>query len=157
MNKSCIYICENSPPQIILAYAQQFKEDFSRFLRLRSQELTEGGSMVLVFLGRETSDHFDRGNSFLWELLARSFSILISKVYKMFIFIRRFLFSQTNISSNHKMRHLYIIFHLSSLKIGGNSIRFSQLDVQFFWIDMIWENISLLILFCKIEGGDVYV
>ncbi|XP_057530354.1 probable methyltransferase TCM_000336 [Amaranthus tricolor] len=79
MNKGCIYICERSPQTIIRAYAQQFREDFSRFLRLRSQELTPGGSMVLVFLGREGLDHIDRGNSFLWELLARSFTILISK------------------------------------------------------------------------------
>lgn len=79
MNKGCIYICESSPPRIITAYAQQFREDFSRFLRHRSQELKKGGSMVLVFLGREGLVHFDRGNSFIWELLARSFRILVSK------------------------------------------------------------------------------
>ncbi|XP_021718052.1 salicylate carboxymethyltransferase-like [Chenopodium quinoa] len=79
MNKDCIYICESSPPTIIEAYAQQFQEDFSRFLKLRSQELTTGGRMVLVFLGRESPNHIDRGNSFLWELLTRSFAFLISK------------------------------------------------------------------------------
>lgn len=86
MNKGCIYICESSPPTITLAYAQQFREDFSRFLRLRSQEITKGGRMVLVFLGRECCDHIDRGNSFLWQLLARSFAILVSKVVKYTLF-----------------------------------------------------------------------
>lgn len=79
MNKGCIYICESSPSTIIQAYVHQFREDFSQFLRLRSQELTTGGRMVLVFLGRDSPNHIDRGNSFLWELLARTFSILISK------------------------------------------------------------------------------
>ncbi|KAL2906700.1 Salicylate carboxymethyltransferase [Bienertia sinuspersici] len=79
MNKGCIYISESSPPRIIVAYSQQFRDDFSRFLHLRSQELTKGGRMVLIFLGRETPHHFDRGNSFLWNLLAQSFAVLISK------------------------------------------------------------------------------
>ncbi|KAK9749647.1 hypothetical protein RND81_02G140800 [Saponaria officinalis] len=78
-NKGCVYICKASPPSIIPAYAQQFRDDFSRFLRLRSQELTNAGRMVFVLLGRENSNHIDRGNSFLWELLAQSFNILISK------------------------------------------------------------------------------
>ncbi|KAH9606447.1 hypothetical protein KSS87_002845 [Heliosperma pusillum] len=79
LNKGCIYICKESPASIIQAYVQQFQDDFSRFLRLRSQELKNGGRMVLVLLGRENTDHIDRGNSFLWQLLAQSFRILISK------------------------------------------------------------------------------
>lgn len=79
MNKGCIYICEESPPTISLAYQRQFQEDFSTFLSLRSQELIRGGKMVLVFLGRDGPNHVDRGNSFLWQLLARSFSDLISQ------------------------------------------------------------------------------
>ncbi|XP_074308913.1 putative methyltransferase TCM_000336 [Silene latifolia] len=79
MNKGCIYICKESPASIIQAYVQQFQDDFSRFLRLRSQELKNGGRMVLVLLGRENTNHIDRGNSFLWQLLAQSFRILVSK------------------------------------------------------------------------------
>uniref|UniRef100_A0A7C9DKQ2 Jasmonate O-methyltransferase n=2 Tax=Opuntia streptacantha TaxID=393608 RepID=A0A7C9DKQ2_OPUST len=78
-NKGCIYICEESPPTISLAYQRQFQEDFSTFLSLRSQELIRGGKMVLVFLGRDGSNHIDTGNSFLWQLLARSFIDLISQ------------------------------------------------------------------------------
>lgn len=78
-NKGCIYINDNSPPEIMMAYVEQFKEDFSRFLSLRSKELVKGGKMVLVFLGRDNHNHVDRGNSFLWKLLAQSFTLLISQ------------------------------------------------------------------------------
>ncbi|GMH25179.1 hypothetical protein Nepgr_027022 [Nepenthes gracilis] len=79
INRGCIYICPKSPPQVIQAYVRQFQEDFPLFLRLRSQELISGGRMVLIFLGREGRDHIDRGSSFLWELLSRSFAILIAQ------------------------------------------------------------------------------
>ncbi|KAF5454418.1 hypothetical protein F2P56_024085 [Juglans regia] len=44
-----------------------------------SRELVVGGRMVLILLGRESQDHVDRGNSFFWELLSRSFAELVSK------------------------------------------------------------------------------
>lgn len=80
LNKGCIYICESSPAVVAEAYCKQFREDFSRFLGARSEELVEGGRMVLIFLGRRGPEHVDRGNSFFWELLSRAFAILISKV-----------------------------------------------------------------------------
>ncbi|GAB4848544.1 hypothetical protein Ancab_003250 [Ancistrocladus abbreviatus] len=79
INKGSIHICPNSPPQVIQAYERQFQEDFSLFLRLRSQELVVGGQMVLVFLGRQGPNHIDRGHSFFWKLLTKSFTILISQ------------------------------------------------------------------------------
>ncbi|CAH9105690.1 unnamed protein product [Cuscuta europaea] len=79
INKGSIYICEGSPPEVAQAYVDQFYLDFPLFLGLRSAELIVGGKMVLIFLGRESHLHLDRGNSFLWELLVRSFSTLISK------------------------------------------------------------------------------
>ncbi|RAL46555.1 unnamed protein product [Cuscuta campestris] len=78
-NKGSVYITEGSPPEVAQAYAHQFNLDFSLFLGLRSKELIMGGKMVLIFLGRETSIHIDRGNSFLWDLLTKAFSTLISK------------------------------------------------------------------------------
>lgn len=81
-NKGKVYISESSPPCVFRAYLKQFQEDFFLFLRLRSQELVNGGKMVLIFLGRESQDPVhDRGNSFLWELLSRSLAYLVSKVY----------------------------------------------------------------------------
>ncbi|GMN29381.1 hypothetical protein TIFTF001_002411 [Ficus carica] len=79
INKGTIYISESSPHEVSQAYLKQFQEDFSLFLRSRSEELTSGGRMVLILLGRGGPDHVDRGNSFFWELLSRSFSILVSE------------------------------------------------------------------------------
>lgn len=79
INKGQVYISESSPPQVSQAYFKQFQEDFSLFLRSRSEELVVGGRMVLILLGRRGQDHVDRGNSFLWELLSRSLVKLVSK------------------------------------------------------------------------------
>jgi hypothetical protein len=68
------------PPLVSQAYYAQFQEDFSLFLRSRSEELTTGGRMVLIMLGRIGPDHVDRGNSFYWELLSRSLAILATQV-----------------------------------------------------------------------------
>ncbi|XP_050226695.1 probable methyltransferase TCM_000336 [Mercurialis annua] len=79
INKGNIYISESSPLLVSQAYYTQFKEDFSMFLRLRSEEVTTGGRMVLILLGRIGPDHVDRGNSFYWELLSRSLALLVSQ------------------------------------------------------------------------------
>ncbi|PNY06761.1 salicylate O-methyltransferase-like protein [Trifolium pratense] len=80
LNKGCVYICDKTPEVVSKAYSQQFQEDFSLFLRSRSEELVVGGKMVLTFLGRRGPEHVDRGNSFFWEILTRSFTILVSQV-----------------------------------------------------------------------------
>ncbi|CAH1413591.1 unnamed protein product [Lactuca virosa] len=79
VNKGSLYISESSSPQVSKAYFDQFQEDFSMFLRSRSKELLAGGRMVLILLGRRDRSHVDRGNSFLWELLSRSFATLVSQ------------------------------------------------------------------------------
>lgn len=79
VNKGSIYISESSPPEVSQAYFRQFQEDFHLFLRSRSKELVAGGRAVLILLGRSGSNHVDRGSSFLWKILTRSFRILISK------------------------------------------------------------------------------
>lgn len=60
----------------------QFRRDFWEFLRKRGEEVVSGGRMVLILLGRDGADHVDRGNSFMWHLLARAFAILVSQVTK---------------------------------------------------------------------------
>lgn len=80
INKGKVYISECSPAVVSQAYFKQFQEDFSMFLGSRSRELTAGGCMVLILLGRIGPDHVDRGNSFFWELLSRSLAILVSQV-----------------------------------------------------------------------------
>ncbi|CAH2076448.1 unnamed protein product [Thlaspi arvense] len=79
INKGCVNICSSSPEAVSKAYYSQFKEDFSIFLRHRSEELVASGRMVLIILGREGPDHVDRGNSFFWELLARSIADLVAQ------------------------------------------------------------------------------
>ncbi|KAI7746300.1 hypothetical protein M8C21_014843, partial [Ambrosia artemisiifolia] len=79
INKGRFYISESSSLQVFKAYFDQFQEDFSLFLQSRSKELLPRGRMVLILLGRRDQSHVDRGNSFLWELLSRSFATLVSK------------------------------------------------------------------------------
>ncbi|KAK0605427.1 hypothetical protein LWI29_026723 [Acer saccharum] len=80
LNKGNLYISESSPPAVSLAYFLQFQEDFSMFLRSRSKELVCRGRMLLILLGRvDQNNHVDRGNSFFWELLSRSLTILASQ------------------------------------------------------------------------------
>ena len=53
LNKGNIYIANASSSIIYDLYLNQFKKDFSEFLKSRSQELMLGGKMVLSFLGRK--------------------------------------------------------------------------------------------------------
>ena len=80
INKGNIYISKSSSRRVCELYLRQFQEDFSLFLRSRSEEVIGGGNMVLILLGREGPDHADRGNTFFWELLSRSLAILLSWV-----------------------------------------------------------------------------
>ncbi|KAG8373222.1 hypothetical protein BUALT_Bualt11G0001200 [Buddleja alternifolia] len=87
VNKKSIYISERSPPRVSEAYSRQFQEDFSLFLKSRSQEVVRGGRMVLILLGRRTTgpDHIDhlRGNSFFWEILYQSLATLVAQEDKL--------------------------------------------------------------------------
>ncbi|KAL8139885.1 hypothetical protein V2J09_005906 [Rumex salicifolius] len=51
-NKSNILVSSGSPSSVIVAYYKQFQADFTAFLRCRSEELMNGGCMVLTLLGR---------------------------------------------------------------------------------------------------------
>ncbi|KAJ3670715.1 hypothetical protein LUZ60_008141 [Juncus effusus] len=78
INKGRMYISQTSPPSVAMAYYEQFRGDFSKFLKARSMEIVSGGRMVLSMLGRRTQDHSDRSTTLLWELLAQSLDILAS-------------------------------------------------------------------------------
>ncbi|KAI3450979.1 hypothetical protein Pfo_007644 [Paulownia fortunei] len=79
INKKSIYISEKSPSGVSQAYFKQFQEDFSLFLKSRSEELISGGRMVLILLGRSGQFHVDRGNSFFWEILYQSLANLVTQ------------------------------------------------------------------------------
>ncbi|KAK4427750.1 Salicylate carboxymethyltransferase [Sesamum alatum] len=79
LNRKSIYITKNSPTEVCEAYAKQFRQDFSLFLKCRSEEVVTGGRMVLVLTGRSSPDFYCKDNIFAWELLYQSFNILVSK------------------------------------------------------------------------------
>ncbi|RRT76052.1 hypothetical protein BHE74_00002382 [Ensete ventricosum] len=79
LNKGNIYITETSPPQVVEAYQEQYRRDFSSFLKSRYAELSVGGGMVLTFLGRKK--HPANGDlSLLWGLLAEALNSMASEV-----------------------------------------------------------------------------
>ncbi|KAM5579084.1 hypothetical protein ABKV19_009058 [Rosa sericea] len=51
LNKGNIYIAKTSSHAVFNEYFEQFKRDFTVFLRSRAQELVSGGSMVLTTMG----------------------------------------------------------------------------------------------------------
>lgn len=52
LNKGKVYISRSSPRSVLDAYSLQFQNDFSLFIKSRSEELVPGGRMVLSFMGR---------------------------------------------------------------------------------------------------------
>ncbi|KAJ0523271.1 putative methyltransferase [Helianthus annuus] len=55
-NGSNICMARASPPNVYQAYRNQFHNDFTKFLQMRSEEVVHGGSMILTFLAREVAD-----------------------------------------------------------------------------------------------------
>ncbi|MBA0874657.1 hypothetical protein Goshw_020188 [Gossypium schwendimanii] len=47
-NKRNVYIAKSSPPNVSKAYFEQFRDDFSRVLRFRSEEMITGGRILLL-------------------------------------------------------------------------------------------------------------
>ncbi|CAN1236761.1 Salicylate carboxymethyltransferase [Linum grandiflorum] len=56
-NKGNISYGSSSPRGVFDLYSEQFRKDFSEFLRCRALELVSGGKMVLTFPGRMNDDH----------------------------------------------------------------------------------------------------
>jgi jasmonate O-methyltransferase len=69
-----------SPPNVFKAYLEQFQKDFSLFLRLRSEEIIQGGRVVFTFISRSTDDPRSNDCCLIWELLAKSLLDLAAKV-----------------------------------------------------------------------------
>ncbi|KAI3835818.1 hypothetical protein MKX03_013414 [Papaver bracteatum] len=66
------YITKSSPPSVITAYLNQYNKDFKVFLECRSEELVNGGRMVLTITGRISSDPTSKECCSFWELLSLS-------------------------------------------------------------------------------------
>ncbi|KAL4568978.1 hypothetical protein LXL04_024604 [Taraxacum kok-saghyz] len=76
-NKGNIYMSTTSPPSVIKAYHQQFKSDFSMFLKCRANEIVSGGRMVLTILGRRNEDPCSKECCYIWELLAMALNDMV--------------------------------------------------------------------------------
>ncbi|RZC51743.1 hypothetical protein C5167_020168 [Papaver somniferum] len=81
-NKGNFYIAKSSPPSVLTAYLNQFKKNFRVFLECRSEELINGGKMVLTVVGRSSSDPTSKECCSFWKLLALSAHDLVLKVKK---------------------------------------------------------------------------
>lgn len=78
-NKRNIYMAKSSPPNVIKAYYEQFQQDFSMFLKCRSEEIVKGGRMVLTILGRRSDDPTSKECCYIWELMALALNDMVSE------------------------------------------------------------------------------
>ncbi|KAM7264640.1 hypothetical protein ACFE04_002323 [Oxalis oulophora] len=51
LNKRSVYITKSSPLVVLKAYSEQFRNDFTQLLKLRSEEMVHGGRMYLGAYG----------------------------------------------------------------------------------------------------------
>ncbi|XXG77275.1 hypothetical protein AAC387_Pa08g1458 [Persea americana] len=79
LSKGNIYMAKSSPPAVCKAYLDQFQSDFSLFLKLRSEEMTCEGRMVLTLMGRKGEEPSRGDCCHLWELLAQALKGMVSQ------------------------------------------------------------------------------
>ncbi|KAK9164213.1 hypothetical protein Syun_005115 [Stephania yunnanensis] len=79
LNKGNIYIARTSPPNVFEAYRMQFKDDFSLFLKLRSEEIINGGRAILTMMCRRTEDPSNDENCTPWKALALALNDMVSE------------------------------------------------------------------------------
>ena len=77
-------MAKTSPTNVFEAYQKQFEKDFTKFLRLRSQEIIRGGRIVFTIPGRSISDPTSEDCCIIWELLAKSLVDMVKEVYDLF-------------------------------------------------------------------------
>ncbi|XP_021273860.1 LOW QUALITY PROTEIN: salicylate carboxymethyltransferase-like [Herrania umbratica] len=75
--KGNIYMASTSPPDVLKEYYEQFQQDFLLFLKCRSEELVDGGRMVLTLLGRRSDDPSSKECCYIWELLAMALNDMV--------------------------------------------------------------------------------
>ncbi|XP_072979414.1 S-adenosyl-L-methionine:benzoic acid/salicylic acid carboxyl methyltransferase 3-like [Typha angustifolia] len=80
LNPGNIYISKTSPPIVPKLYFEQYKRDFTMFLKHRSDEMCSGGRMVLTYVGRSVPDHSETvGNTYIWSLISRALNEMVAK------------------------------------------------------------------------------
>jgi hypothetical protein len=89
-----MYITNNTSPLVVKLFQEQFRKDFSLFLRLRHEELVFGGQMVLTFLGGKNEDVYSGDLNHLFGLLSESLQSLVIEVNKSKVYQHEFLVSK---------------------------------------------------------------
>ncbi|PPE01037.1 hypothetical protein GOBAR_DD02002 [Gossypium barbadense] len=78
-NKGNLYIAKTSHPNVSKAYSEQHRNDFSRFLRFRSEEMITKGRMLLTFIGRSITDPTSKDCCTIWDLFTKSLLDLVAE------------------------------------------------------------------------------
>lgn len=78
-NQKNIHLAKSSPHGVYEAYFNQFKRDFTEFLRMRSEEIIPDGRMVLTLVGRSFEDHTIKDGFYIFALLAKSLQDMLVK------------------------------------------------------------------------------
>ncbi|KAI9176437.1 hypothetical protein LWI28_002824 [Acer negundo] len=74
------WLSQTSPPGVHKAYLEQFEKDFTRFLRLRSEELIPGGRMVLTIRGNQSKEDSTKNyRPILIELIGMELQAMVSE------------------------------------------------------------------------------
>ncbi|KAK8557988.1 hypothetical protein V6N13_050338 [Hibiscus sabdariffa] len=76
-NKGNICMAGSSPPNVVEAYSQQFRKDFTDFLSMRSKEIIPQGRMVLTFMARKNPN--PSNEDYGLELVAMSLLDLVAQ------------------------------------------------------------------------------
>ncbi|XP_065856970.1 probable methyltransferase TCM_000168 [Euphorbia lathyris] len=79
VNRGRIYVSKMSPGGVVEAYRDQFRRDFSGFLKARSEEVVVGGRMVVLFAGRMVADPAPDETCLLWDYLGQAFQELVNE------------------------------------------------------------------------------
>ncbi|CAL9221820.1 unnamed protein product [Arabidopsis halleri] len=78
-NKKNVYLRSPCPPNLYESYLNQFKNDFSTFLRMRAEETMPSGRMALTLVGRKTLDPLSKDCFKDWSLVSDSLLDLVSE------------------------------------------------------------------------------
>ncbi|XP_039040900.1 S-adenosyl-L-methionine:benzoic acid/salicylic acid carboxyl methyltransferase 3-like [Hibiscus syriacus] len=78
-DKGHIYMSKSTSADAFEAYSAQFRMDFSKFLRLRSEEMIDGGRMLHCLVGRNSTDPTSNDCCSIYDLLNKSLLDLVAK------------------------------------------------------------------------------
>ncbi|XP_073136870.1 benzoate carboxyl methyltransferase-like [Henckelia pumila] len=78
-NKENIFITMTSPPEVLDAYAEQYKSDWFTFLILRAEEMAPGGRMVLTFINRSGDDFSAKEEYVHYDVLAQTLLDMVTQ------------------------------------------------------------------------------